>query len=891
MADTRGSCKKKLLSTAVVMSLVLGVPLTGMGAATVCNNGAPATIDAGNCTVQAGTIPTTVNFETGTAGILRLNGAAPTDATTNTTINEGTVMVIGSTSSASTFGVGGGGSLLSFQVSDGVTFGLGHDLAALTVAVGGMASAALNQTAGTLTATNLNITQGSTFTQSGTGVANATAITIDSGSTLTLVNQGTGTIDGAGGAGNGILVFNGDYNTDAAIGGTNSLASITVNDGKTLTLDQNASATTFHANGTTNQSAGTLAATTLNVGAGDTFTQTGMGSGVINATTITIGAGGTLTLANQGTGTIDGAGGAGNGALVFDGDYNTDAGIGTTTNSLNSITVNAGKTLTLDQALAATTFTISGTVAKSTAGAITAATTINDGGTMNVAASFGHTGNLTVGGGASGTLDVTTSSISVAGTFNMAAGSTFKTTINSATTAGNVVATNVAINATSIIDINVASAAAVNGSSYTIISGAGVTAPTTTIIDNSAGLDFVASIVGNDLTITARTADALQTGLSTNASAVNAPLNTMLANDPTLAAAFAGLTTATQFNQALESLMPDMNGAALSVPLAINNAVSATIDKRLAGLRTGKSEPIDMRLASLDIPPGMVGYSSTDNVAKGVSMWLQGFGTMINQDDRNGIAGYDAGTAGGTIGLDTGVNDVRVGAAYSFSSTDIDTNNSPNTTTIKAHQGSIYASYTPGGFFLNGDLAYSFNNHEGERHVLVGAVKRIASSDYDSGLFSARVNMGYDLGLSSAFFLTPYAGLYYNSLDIDGYTETGAGASNLRVQGENSNSLQSNLGMSVWGRIETTSGSVVPEIHAGWLHDYDTDAQTNTATFTGGGASFKTTGFKPADDSLNLGAALSIYSGDNFAVKASYDFEKKSDYDSHSGVLSLRFVF
>lgn len=142
--------------------------------------------------------------------------------------------------------------------------------------------------------------------------------------------------------------------------------------------------------------------------------------------------------------------------------------------------------------------------------------------------------------------------------------------------------------------------------------------------------------------------------------------------------------------------------------------------------------------------------------------------------------------------------------------------------------------------------------------------------------------MGYDLGLSSAFFLTPY---------IDGHTETGAGASNLRVQGENSNSLQSNLDMSVWGRIETNSGSIVPGIHAGWLHDYEADAQTNTATFTGGGASFKTTGFKPADDSLNPGATLSIFSGENFAVKVSYDFEKMSDYDSHSGVLSLRFVF
>jgi len=76
-----------------------------------------------------------------------------------------------------------------------------------------------------------------------------------------------------------------------------------------------------------------------------------------------------------------------------------------------------------------------------------------------------------------------------------------------------------------------------------------------------------------------------------------------------------------------------------------------------------------------------------------------------------------------------------------------------------------------------------------------------------------------------------------------------------------------------------------------WLHEYLDEGQVNTSTFTGGGGSFTTRGFDPANDSLNVGASLAIYSENNIAVKASYDFEVKDDYDSHSGLLAFRYNF
>ena len=142
------------------------------------------------------------------------------------------------------------------------------------------------------------------------------------------------------------------------------------------------------------------------------------------------------------------------------------------------------------------------------------------------------------------------------------------------------------------------------------------------------------------------------------------------------------------------------------------------------------------------------------------------------------------------------------------------------------------------------------------------------------------------------FEFTPYASLHYSYLDTDGYTETGAGATNLTVGGEGTDVLQSALGVSISKEmIDADGNSYVPEAHISWLHEYLDEEQTNTSTFAGGGASFTTKGFDPASDSINAGASLGIFSVDNIDVRASYDYEGKSDYNSHSGMVILRYKF
>jgi fibronectin-binding autotransporter adhesin len=315
---------------------------------------------SGGCDVDGVNAVTTVQFQTGVSSPLGfggdellLKGVSPSGAVTNQTDGEGKVTIDVSTTvnSQNSFGVAGTGDLAVIKVFNNAIFNLGHDAAATDVRV--VATGTLNQSAGTITTTELQVgntgVSAATFTQSGTGVVNATNIDIAAISQLTLLNQGSGTINGLA-TNNGSLIFAGNYDTDSAIGGSRRLRTITVKDGVTLTLDQNASATTFNigegASGIVNHSAGTLTSTNLNINNGATHNLSGTAS--INSTNIAIGTGSSLNVNQAGNTSIasiiTGAGvitKAGTGTLTLTGN-NTYSGA--TTVSAGTLQIGNGGT-------------------------------------------------------------------------------------------------------------------------------------------------------------------------------------------------------------------------------------------------------------------------------------------------------------------------------------------------------------------------------------------------------------------------------------------------------------------------------------------------------------------------------------------------------------------
>ncbi|NBO17857.1 MAG: autotransporter domain-containing protein [Proteobacteria bacterium] len=700
-------------------------------------------------------------------------------------------------------------------------------------------------------ATNTKIGAGSTLNLTDTKTITGT-VTIGSGGTLAASNVASisGLINGVT-AGSGTLALTSTkaQATNNAIGSTAGLAALTTSDGSKVTLGHNVTATKVTigggASGQATQTAGLITGA-LEIGAGATFTIAG-GSGV--------------------TGTINATGaGASNSTLNINSAVTAATAVGTLA-ALETINVNSGGTLTLGGHVTATSTNVLGT------------------GTLNFgSASRTITGNLT-GAGATATMNLGSKAHTVTGTFTTGAANTIGVVINSGTgnDNGKITSTGnatIAAGTTISVDTSKASSFIASGTSYQVVSGTGAHTNAVTITDNSAVLNFTDTSTANNRTITANrvtTYQALATNV--NAQGIGTVLTNLAASGTGTLATFQGALDNAASGSALTALIeqvtPQVEAGSIQAVQSVGQSLDV-VSARLSNLRAG-------------IDTSTTGMAAGGAVAdRGV--WVQAFGMTASQDRRGGISGFDVDTYGVAAGADTRVADhTRLGLSGSYGNTNLDGTGASRKTDIDSYQINLYGTHDMGKWFVDGLVGYAFQRYDSSRNITAAGV--VANSDYDGHTYTLRANTGYRLDAGNGIQVIPNAGLTYFNNQIDGYTETGAGALNLTVRDTDAQSLFGRVGFDLAKEFESSGMIIRPTVRAAYLYDFLAEEAETTALFTGGGASFRVTDARPERNSFNLGASLNVMTTKSVTLSADYDYVGRSNYDAHSGMLRARFGF
>jgi uncharacterized protein with beta-barrel porin domain len=1048
-------------------SLNATVNMTGPGTfnATTFNNNGTVNQSAGTANIttlnigdgdtytQTGTgVLNTTTSNIGNGATLTLNNQG-TGIIQGTADGDGALVFSGSYNTDAALGTAAN-SLASITVNAGQTLTLDQNADVTTFNNNGT----VNQSAGTANITTLNIGDGDTYTQTGTGILNTTTSNIGNGATLTLNNQGTGIIQGTT-DGDGALVFSGSYNTDAALGtAANSLASITVNAGQTLTLDQNAdvttfnnngivnqtagslvvstvnntgsfsgfggtafdvdaaftlnnsgtvtgnidhatsgalivnqtagsivgnivstadaahnlsfiggsvtgditlngstantfllngatingnvdlgdgaanlvtlttgsllgsldvgnnttavsinmgggdsvtvttlntntaivamtgagtlNSTTFNANGNVNQSAGIVAATTLNIGDSTTYTQTD--TGVLNTLTTNVGNNATLILLNQGTGQIQGTGDD-DGALVFAGSYNTDAALGTASNSLSSITINSGQTLTLDQASDATNVVIAGVLNKSSANAMVGNTTINDGAIMNVADNFTHTGNLTVGQSVSGVVSVDEGiTTAVIGDYTQTVNGIFQLGASSNSNYGQMTVSGTASfasNARLDVDVNATNTLAVGETFLSVVSaGTLVSDGTFKVTDNSALFNFTGAINGNAIDVFVVDADSvvdiverLGPPSALGAAAIFDDWVLNGGDTPGVADvlhAFGTLETEQEVADAVESSIPGLSAGVAQATSSSINGLTKMINTRQDSLR---------------------GLSSGDDLITDKNFWLAPYGSWTDQDDRQGVSGYKIDSYGLALGVDEDLSSrFNLGLAFAYTRSDIDSKLAAgkHNIDVDSYQAKLYATAMLGeATALNMQLGVGRSEYDSQRRVFT---LDVADVDYDSWHAQFNAELEYSYFLENNVVLTPYIFTNYSYVDVEEYEEKSAAALNLTVDDDSDETLIVGLGSKA-DYLASQDLLLLADLSVGY--DFMARQSNLTSAFEGGGGQFSTEGIKPDEFVYTAGLGF-IYSLDNGSeITGRYDFYGREDYTDQAVSIRLSLLF
>ncbi|MFZ5447758.1 MAG: autotransporter domain-containing protein [Thermodesulfobacteriota bacterium] len=258
------------------------------------------------------------------------------------------------------------------------------------------------------------------------------------------------------------------------------------------------------------------------------------------------------------------------------------------------------------------------------------------------------------------------------------------------------------------------------------------------------------------------------------------------------------------------------------------------------------------------------------------SQWgffVDGGAAFGSQDSTVNQTGYNFTLGGFTVGGDYRLRDhLLVGLATGYGRTSADFYGSGGFISANTVPFNAYAAYFPGSLYAFGSLGYALNLFDLERGINVGGLARSASSSTTGHQFNLYGETGYDFSLSR-FILTPSATLAYSALWLNGFTEQGAGAFNLKVASQAANTLQTGIGGRLTVPLQAGSVKVVPQGYAFYQHEFANGSRSLSASLSQGSSAFN---FQTDTTGRNfglLGASLTVSLKKNLYAQVNYNAE------------------
>jgi len=266
-----------------------------------------------------------------------------------------------------------------------------------------------------------------------------------------------------------------------------------------------------------------------------------------------------------------------------------------------------------------------------------------------------------------------------------------------------------------------------------------------------------------------------------------------------------------------------------------------------------------------DAPPPMRsrGGVALNRAPGSVQVFLRGTGQWDHNDGDPEAASFDQDTSGVIGGLDYVINpNAAIGVAGGVSNSDVDFDTPGDAADIDSWHLGVYGGYGFGRFYLDGSAAYGQHDVENTRTiaVMVPSAPLIAMSSYDTDTWSVQAEVGAIWRLGRAN-IQPSVNLAWIGADADGFTETGAGAFNLVVQGADTDSLASTLAVRGSGTWMMGQTPVVPDIKIGWRHEFEDDRRSFSANFfedTSSSALFQIVSSEVPQDSLLVSSGVTV---------------------------------
>lgn len=320
------------------------------------------------------------------------------------------------------------------------------------------------------------------------------------------------------------------------------------------------------------------------------------------------------------------------------------------------------------------------------------------------------------------------------------------------------------------------------------------------------------------------------------------------------------------FNDALTALAPEVSPVVKTASVDHSNQVFNAVSTRMSGGVVGSAAE---------------GKSSGDSALDGGATWVQLLANKTEFDGNGKAHGFDSKSAGIALGAEKQINgEVKAGAGYAYTSGDIDA--FMRDIDVDTHTVFAYGEYKPNNWFVNGVASYSFSDYDERKNVAGSRYK----AKYDVDNIGLQAMTGYDTELNNVD-VTPVAGLRYNRIHRDGYTDSVG----QRVSSDTMDVLTAVAGVKVGKDFATGQGMLWrPEARVAMTYDLVSDKENAVVGLTNG-FSYFVEGERLDRFGIEAGLGLTVDVNDNLEAVVGYEGRFREDYTDHTGMISAKYKF
>lgn len=271
----------------------------------------------------------------------------------------------------------------------------------------------------------------------------------------------------------------------------------------------------------------------------------------------------------------------------------------------------------------------------------------------------------------------------------------------------------------------------------------------------------------------------------------------------------------------------------------VNGAQMDNIVVHIAGLHQGG---IGMRYPSLPAQQLAQSGTPTGGAASASVSNKNGMGFFINtridtgEKDETAIeSGFDFNAYGITGGMDIRLNNQFVlGLAAGYGNTSADYTNSVGTMDMDGYSVSVFGTfYKKDRYYIDGIINLTRNNFDSSRTFTdPNGTVQTANADTEGDILNVGLGFGYEHH-DKNITIGPFAKLNYTRVDIDAFTETGAGPWGLIIGDQRLSSFEGVVGMQVSKTISKPWGVLIPQVRLELVHEFENESRIINAQYIG----------------------------------------------------------